>query len=418
MVDLNQRTDNYINEYQKIWYALPSTIPESLHLFNIDSKVVNEEYIEVFIDEIYTCFMDYPGTEKERVLWGKNIYRLVTDFGVKSDFINSNAISLLFSKDIKSITKKFFFNAGRFDDKMTLQDIGQAMRNVWIMNISQVLLNVDVKYTDAVFAYSMLYPYTDNVLDDKTLTMEYKGQINDTIKKIIKGQSTELKSDYEKRLSELIKMICKEYDRNKFPDLYNSILAIQEAQENSICQQNKGLSPYEKDILNISLLKGGTSVLADGYLVKGDLTAREIKFMLGYGIMLQLCDDLQDVQEDIKNNHITVFSLTAKHWELDFITSKLINFIDYVVDVQLKNFQYEIKEDMDEFLKQNCLLLSFLSVSKSMKYFSEGYLKEIEKYMPFRFSFLKRTEKSFQKKLKKIKRKYSEEAIVEMINYI
>ena len=50
---------------------------------------------------------------------------------------------------------------------MTLQEIGQAMRNVWIMNISQVLLNVEVKFTNAIFAYSMLYPYTDNILDDK-----------------------------------------------------------------------------------------------------------------------------------------------------------------------------------------------------------------------------------------------------------
>jgi len=418
LVDLNQRIDSNISEYQKIWYDLPSSISKSLPFYDINSKMKNEKYIETFIDNIFQYFMDFPVAEVERPQWGKNIYRLITGFGANSEFINSKAISYLFSRDIKNITKEFFKNARRFDEKMTLKDIGQAMRNVWIMNISQVLLNVDVKYTNSIFAYSMLYPYTDNVLDDKALTSEYKCDFNKKLKKIILGQRVELQSKYENRLYDLIDMINKEYDRSSFYNLFQSILAIQDAQENSICQQEKVLTPYEKDILNISLLKGGTSVLADGYLVKGDLTRQEINFMLGYGIMLQLCDDLQDVQEDIKNNNITIFSLTAKHWELDFITNKLINFIDNVIDVQLKDFHYEIKKDMDEFLKQNCLMLAFLSMSKSSKYFSEGYLNEIEKYMPFRFSFLKSIEKNSQKKLKKVKKKYSEEAFIEMINYI
>lgn len=418
IVELNQKINFNINEYQKIWYDLPSSISKSLPPYDIDAKLKNEKYIEAFVDDVFQCFMCFPESEEEKVQWGKSIYRLITGFGENSEFINNSAISYLFSRDIKNITKEFFISARRFDEKMTLQDIGQAMRNVWIMNISQVLLSVDVQYTNSIFAYSMLYPYTDNMLDDKTLTPDYKGQINNKLKKIIIGQEAELQSVYETRLFQLLEMINKEYDRSRFTDLYQSILSIQEAQETSICQQNKALSPYEKDILNISLLKGGTSVLADGYLVKGDLTRQEIKFMLGYGIMLQLCDDLQDVQEDIKNNHLTIFSLTAKCWNLNSITNKLINFIDNVVDVQLKDFHYEIKKDMDEFLKQNCLMLAFLSMSKSRKYFSDGYLNDIERHMPFRFSFLKNIENSFQKKLKKIKKKYSKEAFIEMINYI
>jgi hypothetical protein len=140
--------------------------------------------------------------------------------------------------------------------------------------------------------------------------------------------------------------------------------------------------------------------------------------MLGYGIMLQLCDDLQDVQEDIKNINSTIFSLTAKHWELDNITNKLINFIDHVIYVELKDFHYELKRDMDIFLKENCLMLAFLSMSNSRKYFSQDYINEIEKCMPFRFSFLKSIRDDFRKKYSKIKKKYGDEGLDEMLKYI
>ena len=39
------------------------------------------------------------------------------------------------------------------------------MRNVWIGNNLQMLLGVPVCLTQGLFAYSMLYPVTDNVLD-------------------------------------------------------------------------------------------------------------------------------------------------------------------------------------------------------------------------------------------------------------
>jgi hypothetical protein len=418
MANLDQKVNEYTDEFQKLWYELPSTIAKSLPYFDNDSKDRNERYIETFINNLYQSFLSFPDSEEERRTWGKNIYKLVTDFGCKSEFVNNKAISHLFSKNIKGITKEFITRAKSFDDKMTFQDIGQAMRNVWIMNISQVLLDIDVKFTDSIFAYSMLYPYTDNILDDNSLTSEYKKNINYKLKNIIKGNNVELKSDYENRLFDLIEMINKEFERRKHQNLFESILAIHEAQETSLNQQSKALSPYEKDMLNISLKKGGTSVLADGYLVKGELTNTEIKFMLGYGIMLQLCDDLQDVQEDIQNNNTTIFSLTAKHWELDNITNKLINFIDHVIYVELKDFHYDIKEDMDTFLKENCLMLAFLSMGNSRRYFSQSYLADIEKYMPFRFSFLKYIREDFRKKYKKIKKRYGDEGLNEMINYI
>ena len=56
--------------------------------------------------------------------------------------------------------------ARRFDPALSAADIFQASRNVWTAAGLQVLLGQRLELTPAIFAYSMLYPYTDNLLDD------------------------------------------------------------------------------------------------------------------------------------------------------------------------------------------------------------------------------------------------------------
>jgi hypothetical protein len=54
---------------------------------------------------------------------------------------------------------------------------------------------------------------------------------------------------------------------------------------------NKSKGTVDK-ILPISFFKGGTSVLADAFLVKGNLNIKEMHFAFAYGSFLQLLDDL------------------------------------------------------------------------------------------------------------------------------
>lgn len=76
--------------------------------------------------------------------------------------------------------------------------------------------------------------------------------------------------------------------------------------------------------------KGGTSVIADGYLVHGVMTEEEALFAFGFGVVckpsshhrclklkctfhtdgqcLQLVDDLQDTLKDTEVNHQTLFT--------------------------------------------------------------------------------------------------------------
>ena len=71
------------------------------------------------------------------------------------------------------------------------------------------------------------------------------------------------------KVDALVCMIEDTYPRHKFPAVYEALLRIQEGQVLSV-QQDSRLC--EAEIRRISIYKGGASVLADGYLMDGELT--------------------------------------------------------------------------------------------------------------------------------------------------
>lgn len=50
-------------------------------------------------------------------------------------------------------------------------------------NCIQVLLGIGISVTPSVFAYSMLYPYTDNFLDAGKVSERQKRETNDRLEK-------------------------------------------------------------------------------------------------------------------------------------------------------------------------------------------------------------------------------------------
>ncbi len=87
-----------------------------------------------------------------------------------------------------------------------------------------------------------------------------------------------------------------------------------------------GAAPYEVDLLGVTFDKGGTSVLADAYLVAGDLTAHEELFAFELGAFLQFVDDLEDVAADHAAGRLSVFALAARGWQLDALTNRTFHF--------------------------------------------------------------------------------------------
>ena len=91
-------------------------------------------------------------------------------FTLMAEKLGANASIILFLGFLGALVavitmaggSKAYGDARKFDDDLPIGDIMQAMRNVWISNALQLLFGKEVYYSKANFAYSMLYPYTDN----------------------------------------------------------------------------------------------------------------------------------------------------------------------------------------------------------------------------------------------------------------
>jgi hypothetical protein len=166
-----------------------------------------------------------------------------------------------------------------------------------------------VALTDAIFAYSMLYPLTDNLLDDPHLSGDAKRHFLTRFRLRLTGEHVLPQNDNETTVFQMVKCIEMQFDRALYPAVYEHLLAIHDAQANSLRQQDRPLSKAE--VLTLTFTKGATSVLADGFLVNGSMTPEMYRFLTYYGIVLQLCDDLQDQVEDQIACHQTIYSTAA-----------------------------------------------------------------------------------------------------------
>ena len=246
--------------------------------------------------------------------------------------------------------------------------------------------------TESVFAYSMLYPYTDNLLDDPALSREAKETFNNHLTDGIRGLDLRGLSSYEEKVHKLLHTIEKQYPRDTFRQVWQSIQAIQDAQKNSLLQDaSKHLS--EERILSLSVSKGGTSVLADGFLVKGTLSFEEMRFVYGYGAFLQLMDDLQDQEEDRVAHHQTIYSVHPKKVPLDDLLMTLLSFIDITLkpspqdDAQIAQMKSIIQE------ATRVMIGSILGKNPSLV--SKNLYQRLERSSKVRLRFYQDLEKTF-----------------------
>ncbi|NLB42902.1 MAG: hypothetical protein GX815_11725, partial [Clostridiales bacterium] len=239
-----------------------------------------------------------------------------------------------------------------------------------------------------------------------TISYQNKLEFNQRFLHWIEGEADKPINPVEENIYKLIEKIEEEYDRNKYPKVYDSLLAIHSAQVQSLIQQKDRTMPYEKDILGVSFEKGGTSVLADAYLVRGSLNMVEANFMFSYGVLLQLIDDLQDIEEDFNNSHMTIFSQIENCYKLDNLIYKLINFIDNFFENEAC-FESEKAVLLKHVIRDCSYTMLNEAISKQKHRFSKECIRWLEDEAIVRFSYLKKVKKKFQ-------RTFSEEDIIKI----
>ena len=289
----------YLADYTSFWENSNPNFPFITRKFSVNEKQAREKILDQYIQSIKSVRkgkLDLKKlTKKDERLFFNSTRTFLRD-GL--DF-SDNQLKVMFSDELTEVTRQFVRKAKRFDPTLTFHDIFQACRNMWIMNGLQIVLGLPVKQTSSMFAYSLLYPYTDNLIDNPAISSFDKSIFSTNFYLRLAGMNPMPNNAVEKTIFSLVAMIEEEYPRSAYPEVYKSLLAIHEAQTRSAQLIHSTDKLSETETLQICIAKGGASVLADGYLVAGKLSKDQEYFLFGYGAYLQLLDDIQDVEEDI-----------------------------------------------------------------------------------------------------------------------
>lgn len=344
-----------------------------------------ERAYDAALDEVEREARRVRRSRKARAGAQQRIVAAFARFSAEALGLGPDAIGLL-TDDFLPVGTQLARWARGFDPELRMEGIVQACRNAWTACGLQPLLGRPVRLTPGILGYSLLYPYSDNHLDRTDLSTEEKLRASRRFRARLQGEALRAADPWESAVWELVRLVEGQYPRERYPQVYDCLLAIHRGQEESLRQLQGGCSDAE--LLRLSCTKGGTSVLADACLAQPDLTEQESRFGFEWGVLLQLGDDLQDIAEDVRRGSATLFSTAARHGEcLDARVIQLLQFADRV-GAQMETLPHG-DPMLQDLLRMSWRSLILMAVAESHQYFSPEFLREAEGWSPFRFGFLR-----------------------------
>ncbi len=378
------RLDSYLTrlaqEHATLWRSTPTALPTLGSPVGFWRHLTNGRAARRLIDDLAGRVASMPQRGPERESWRLAVRESLQRFGEERLAWPAGYRRLLLGDSFFDSSRAFARQARAFAPELSLADLGQALRNVWIGNSLQMLLDRPVALRPGLFAYSMLYPLTDNLLDDPSVGAAAKRAFNERFGRRLAGRPVLPQATGEAAVFRLVGQIEDDYPRREWPDVWTSLLAIHAAQGRSLRQQDDNLLG-DDELLAITCQKGGTSLIADLYLVAGTASAAEVRFAFGYGVFLQLMDDLQDAEADTRAGHQTLFTRAARRGPLDEPATRLVCLIDRVLDERAP-FGGASHEDQRDLIRRNCRALVVGAVAQQPQLFTGGFRRSLERQWP------------------------------------
>jgi hypothetical protein len=385
---------DFSSHFIRAWNEASVELPASQKNYSDFEKSSKENSMNLFLQSVKQIRkkrklkLEITTEDEERFFTDTRLF-----FKNALDFDESQ-VSFLFSEEMINVTRAFVYEARKFDSSLPFSDIFQALRNAWIMFGVQIIFGQSVAMTPSVFAYSMLYPYTDNLIDDPSISEIEKIAFSCRFRDRLSGIMVQPLSKTESTIYALVEMIEMEFSRDKNPEVFESLLAIHDAQTASLLLIDAQNTVSEEDSLSICIRKGGTSVLADGYLVTGKLSEEQQFFLYGYGAYLQMLDDIQDVEDDLSSGLKTYFARDIESCLLDWKVRKTYQFGEFVLEsldaagekfVDL--FKALIRRSIDLFVAE--------AIAQNPEIYSHEFTELFEKRSPFSFSYIRNLNSRF-----------------------
>jgi hypothetical protein len=399
---LEDRVASLAHEYASQWAATRPELPALGPRIGVCSHVANARAAARLLDELCTGAERVPDCVEARRAFREAVRVRMQGFGAERLGWPEGYRRLLFGDAYFAASVTFAREARAFDPALPEDDLWQALRNVWIGNSLQMLLDLPVGIRPGLFAYSLLYPLTDNLLDDPRLAAGAKRAFNERFGRRLAGLPADPRTPAEAAVFALVGRIEDELPRRRFPEVYASLLAIHRGQVRSLAQQDDPALPDE-DVLAITCEKGGSSVLADVYLVRGDPGPLEERFAFGYGVFLQLLDDLQDVGADLAAGHQTLFTRAASRGPLDADAARLARFVDAVLDGS-EILGSPALADRKDLIRRNCRSLLVGAVAEQPGRFTRRFRRAVESQWPFSLRSLRRLRRRAERRFTEVGR--------------
>ena len=253
---LKSRVAALRDRHARIWATTPAELPDLGAQAGFWRHLVNARAAARLIDGLAAEVDRVPEDPRERRAWQAAVRERLQDFGAARLGWPAGYRRLLFADDFYAAALAFARDARACHPELTPDGLWQALRNVLIGNSLPMVLDRKVALGPGLFAYSMLYPLTDNLLDDPRVATVAKRAFNERFGRRLAGRPVGVSSPSEAAVFDLVTRIEEEFPRARFEDLYESLFAIHRAQARSLAQQDE---PRLKDdeILAISCEKGG-----------------------------------------------------------------------------------------------------------------------------------------------------------------
>lgn len=385
---LAERVDALRDAHARLWATTSAELTALGPRSGFRLRLGNEYAAARLIDALAAEVDRVPEGECERRAWRESVRERLQAFGAARLGWPDGYGRLLCGDDFFEASIAFTREARAFAPRLPLDGLWQALRNVWIGNTLQLLLGRPIAVNPSLFAYSLLYPLTDNLLDDPGLDGGSKREFNERFGRWLAGLPVRPVGAREEAVFRLVARIEEEFPRSRFPDVHASLLAIHRGQVRSLLQQDTPGIP-DAQVLAISCEKGGSSVLADLYLAAGHATPSLERFAFGYGVFLQLLDDLQDVTADMAAGHQTLFTRAARRGPLDEATARLARLIDHVLD-GADILAGPVAADRKDLVRRSCQNLLVGAIADQPRRFTRGFRRSVERQWPFSLAAMRR----------------------------
>lgn len=386
--------ESYIREVltlkiKESWLNEKTCLPDFLPLLTKEQRGLNEKRISDKLDRFQkqmNAFSPLPGRKKR---WRRDMDELLHEILLSEPLFGiAGAMSQESLCSFEEELREMFRRIRKFDPGLTMESVGQALRNYIVYAVFRELNGLPQSCTPEIFGYSMLYPYTDNFMDAPGRSGEEKRHYTKLIANKLQGKECDPVTEHDRKTVTLLDLAGGSHP--KPDDTDKGLLLILKAQKDSQKQSDRENPLPADQVLGISIFKGGFSVVLDRYYIGTPLTEKDYEFYYGFGFLLQLCDDLQDLSIDRESGCRTVFSISRSKEETVLKVNQLLHSIKSL----FASCECD-REEFKEFLMQNCFLLVLTSAAGSKEYMTKEWLAWLEKRLPVSMDYLEELMRGF-----------------------